>query len=612
MTDTEPLVPARKDSETIRLREPVIGLPETTVQKALGRFQSKSPDSPGYLTKEKMADHVLNSAILREKQRAMRLLTVAGIDADSTIAAETLLAGGVNPEIVQSIQDMASRQKKVSLVSEEDKASKQSRFEAERAARQIIIDGAVEKAPDDSMYMTQEEYRELEKKQKSKLTGDSVCVCQRCFRLQQYGQVDEALRPGWSDNELLSPERFESVLGVIKDTNAVVLCLVDVFDLQGSLLPNLRTIAGPNPIIIAANKIDLLPSDVSIPRITDWIHQEIKEVCNLQSPKETTEARQNRGQETTVLRRSGREVVLDGRIEENGILRRNNIHLVSCSTGFGMDELMANVSKQAVEYGNKVFVMGAANVGKSSFINRLLQTKYSAIIGKKQVNRRTQLDEFPLATVSNLPGTTLDLLKIKLPSGMTMIDTPGLLNKGQLTARLSPGELKQVIPKKQVHPATLRVEEGKCVLAGGLAMFELTEGRPFHFTFFMSNEVVLHPTSSDKAQEFIQRHVGTPLLTPPHSLERLQALEPSISHDFEIESDSWERSSYDIVVAGLGWVAISGPGVAKVRVTVPEGTSVGIRPSLMPFEATTTTVNYTGGRLSRKSKKNLPGPGWRA
>ena len=156
------------------------------------------------------------------------------------------------------------------------------------------------------------------------LMGDSVCICQRCFRLQQYGQVEENLRPGWSDHELLTPERFEDLLTGryqerlsmslistlthitnsyrnlrhitdlclpsvpfmfsslgIKETSAVVLCIVDVFDLKGSLLANLRQIAGKNPIVIAANKVDLLPKDVSSVRLTNWIHAEVKELCGL-------------------------------------------------------------------------------------------------------------------------------------------------------------------------------------------------------------------------------------------------------------------------------------------------------------------------------------------
>ena len=79
------------------------------------------------------------------------------------------------------------------------------------------------------------------------------------------------------------------------------------------------------------------------------------------------------------------------------------------------------------------------------------------------------------ATVSNLPGTTLDFLKIVLPNGITMYDTPGLLKEGQLTARLTTDELKAVIPSTPVVPVTFRMLEGKTVLIGGLATVELLE-----------------------------------------------------------------------------------------------------------------------------------------
>ena len=68
----------------------------------------------------------------------------------------------------------------------------------------------------------------------------------------------------------------------------MVLCIVDVFDLKGSLLSNLRQIAGKNPIVIAANKVDLLPKDVSSVRLTNWIHAEVKELCGLRRYDNTT------------------------------------------------------------------------------------------------------------------------------------------------------------------------------------------------------------------------------------------------------------------------------------------------------------------------------------
>lgn len=68
----------------------------------------------------------------------------------------------------------------------------------------------------------------------------------------------------------------------------------------------------------------------------------------------------------------------------------------------------------------------------------------------------------------------------------------------------------------------------------------------------------------------------------------------------QITGEGWKKSSYDIVIAGLGWVSVTGPGTATVRITVPEGTSVGLRPSLLPYEAPLTTVKFSGGRMMRK------------
>ena len=64
--------------------------------------------------------------------------------------------------------------------------------------------------------------------------------------------------------------------------------------------------------------------------------------------------------------------------EDVGVLKQGNVHLVSCKSGKGMNELMESVISMANEYGSKVFVMGAANVGKSSFINQLLTDTYKS------------------------------------------------------------------------------------------------------------------------------------------------------------------------------------------------------------------------------------------
>lgn len=51
-------------------------------------------------------------------------------------------------------------------------------------------------------------------------------------------------------------------------------------------------------------------------------------------------------------------------------------------------------------------------------------------------------------TTSPLPGTTLQFIKVDLSGGKVLYDTPGLLVPGCLTERLTPEELKIVVPKK--------------------------------------------------------------------------------------------------------------------------------------------------------------------
>ena len=55
------------------------------------------------------------------------------------------------------------------------------------------------------------------------------------------------------------------------DRKVVVFKVVDVFDFDGSFLPDFREIVGNNPVILIANKSDLLPRRVSYERVTTWL-----------------------------------------------------------------------------------------------------------------------------------------------------------------------------------------------------------------------------------------------------------------------------------------------------------------------------------------------------
>jgi ribosome biogenesis GTPase A len=57
----------------------------------------------------------------------------------------------------------------------------------------------------------------------------------------------------------MSQEKFRELVRPINEKPAVVVALVNLFDFNGSVLKVLDGIAGENPVILCANKVDLLP-----------------------------------------------------------------------------------------------------------------------------------------------------------------------------------------------------------------------------------------------------------------------------------------------------------------------------------------------------------------
>jgi ribosome biogenesis GTPase A len=397
-------------------------------------------------------------------------------------------------------------------------------------------------------------------------------ICKRCHGLQNFGMVEDALRPGWTDEPTMSQEQFRELLRPISEKPAVVVALVDLFDFGGSVLRELDGIAGENPVILAANKADLLPPKMGKQRVENWVRREleymgVRSIANI-----------------------------------GGAVR-----LVSCKTGEGIPDMMNKARELAEEMDGDVYVVGAANAGKSTLINYILSRDQEKPTGKIRAGNRNQFKG--ALTTSPLPGTTLKFIKVDLGDGRKLYDTPGLLVPGTITQLLTPEELKIVCPKKKVEPITFRVAAGKCVLVGGLAKIEVMgDSRPFLFTFFVANDIKLHPTDSSKADEFRENHAGG-LLTPPlePGAKRLQEIGEFESHVVEIDGAGWKEAAADISLTGLGWVAVTGAGPVQVKISVPKGIGVSIRPPLMPFDIWEVAAKYTGGKAVRKSTKSKTG-----
>jgi hypothetical protein len=67
-------------------------------------FQSKDDESPGFLPKEKLQNHRGNAVKIRQKQDAIRILEMAGIDLDSATAEDVLTEAKIPAEIISSVR----------------------------------------------------------------------------------------------------------------------------------------------------------------------------------------------------------------------------------------------------------------------------------------------------------------------------------------------------------------------------------------------------------------------------------------------------------------------------------------------------------------------------
>ncbi|WP_174730077.1 ribosome biogenesis GTPase YqeH [Mesobacillus harenae] len=334
-----------------------------------------------------------------------------------------------------------------------------------------------------------------------------VVVCQRCFRLKHYNEVQDVD---------LTDDDFLKILNEIGQKDALIVKIVDIFDFNGSWLPGLHRFTGKNKVLLIGNKVDLLPKSVNPNRLKNWMQQEAKELG----------------------------------------LRPEEVFLVSAAKGHFIAEAAALID----EYrdGKNVYVVGCTNVGKSTFINRII----------KEVT-----GEGDIITTSHFPGTTLDIIEIPLSDGKALIDTPGIINHHQMAHFIDKRDLKIITPKKEIKPKVYQLNEGQTLFFGGLARFDYISGGRRSFACYLSNELTIHRTKLENADTLYENHAGE-LLTPPR-VEQVESFPELIRHEYTIK-----EAKTDVVFSGLGWVTINEPG-AKIAAYVPKGVHVLLRKSLI-------------------------------
>ncbi|WP_010650969.1 ribosome biogenesis GTPase YqeH [Oceanobacillus massiliensis] len=332
-------------------------------------------------------------------------------------------------------------------------------------------------------------------------------LCKRCFRLKHYNEIQDVS---------ITDDDFLQMVSSIREANGLVVHVIDIFDVDGSLIKSLPRITGDNPIILVGNKLDLLPKSTNRNKLEQWLRTEAKDAG----------------------------------------IKVKDVFLISSVKGTGIEEL----TEQIEWYRNNknVYIVGTTNVGKSTFINRLI--KQSTGMGE-------------VITTSYFPGTTLGFIEIPLDENTSLIDTPGIVNKQQMAHYISDEDLKIITPKKEIKARVYQLNSQQTLYFGGLARIDFIKGDRQSFVCYFSNELPIHRTKLEKADELYENHAGE-LLSPPNE-KTLEQLPKLVESTFKIDGEKT-----DIVFPGLGWVSIAG---ANTTVTAhsPKGVAVSKRKSLL-------------------------------
>ncbi|CAJ1447778.1 unnamed protein product [Effrenium voratum] len=244
-------------------------------------------------------------------------------------------------------------------------------------------------------------------------------LCSRCLQLEKGSLVPvvkETLAEGQVGfgGQVVPADVLAAQLATIRKRRCLVVYVVDVLDFNGSFIRKIREIVGKNPVIIVGTKIDLLPPRTNMDLVKNWL--------------------------LYILRKKK--------------LRALEVQLVSNETGKGINYAVNAIIEH--RSGMDVFVVGAANAGKSAFIRRLLDR-----LEVKFPQGKVENCERPL--VSRTPGTTLGLIQMRAfrrsatsPVFAALYDTPGVHQPNSLQNLLDIERYNYVQPTRSfaVHTVT--------------------------------------------------------------------------------------------------------------------------------------------------------------
>lgn len=283
-------------------------------------------------------------------------------------------------------------------------------------------------------------------------------LCQRCFRLRHYNEIQPVS---------LTDDDFIKLLHQVSDAKALIVYVLDLFDFSGSTIPGLpRFVGQDNPIYVLGNKVDLLPKSLKEHKIKDWVR---------------------------------------GQLKDQGI-KAVDVDLTSAAHPANLDMILEKIDQ--LRAGRDVYVVGTTNVGKSTLINQIIKSKTGVqeLITTSRFPGTT-LDQIaiPLDDGHSLIDTPGIIKADQYAHQVADKDLKYVLPKNEIKARTY-----QLNDGQTVFIGGLARFD---LIAG-------RDGIKSSATFYFENNLNLHRTKLAGADEFYERHRGTLLAPVPKEADK--------------------------------------------------------------------------------------------
>ncbi len=328
---------------------------------------------------------------------------------------------------------------------------------------------------------------------------DGVLLCDKCFNEEKS-----------EDNVVVLNDEFKSILKTIKEKNALVVYVIDLFSFEGGFPSEVTNLLSGLDVIVVANKRDLMPKGSDDEELISYVNHRLR-VSSLKV-KETI--------------------------------------LTSISNDYHIDEFR----KLIRDYyeGRDVYFVGSSTSGKSALISEILK------------NFENKTNKY--IVTYTFPNTSLRGFQIPITNNTYIYEVPGFPINNSLLGVLEKPIVNYIVPKKSVEDRKFNISDKVSLAIGGLAFIQQLTEEKTAMHCYVSPRINIKAKRGDALKFFESVLKNGDQSNTSFKFRNLTNFDV---YDFEI-TETGER---DIGILGLGWVQFKGNN-QKFRVFVPKGVYV--------------------------------------